>query len=384
VAAPISDVRTYGDFAGLEALKKSAHGDDPAAIREVARQFESLFARMLIKSMRDAIGRDPIFGSDQEEAYQGMYDDQLSLELTRGHGLGLADMLVRQLQRHAGSAAGTPTSTSPGSSATSGVGGAAISGTGRTGASGAAVSTQGAAASGAARTSSGRHSSALPPASKAEQTSFIREVWPQAQQAGAELGVAPTSLVAQAALETDWGRSVPRDASGRSSHNLFGIKAGAAWKGQSVSTVTQEFAGAPQTAGPSSDPQAARPTVASFRAYSGRGESFRDYVALIGSDPRYAHALNTGDDVHAFASALQRGGYATDPDYARKLSAVAGSVASALADAPPQQLLADAAGPQPAATAMAALDQAGGSARVVPEPLKFTSSAPINVETDRL
>ena len=89
----------YGDFAGLQKLKASAHANDPNALRQVAQQFESLFARMMIKSMREAIGTDPIFGSDQAQTYQSMFDDQLSMDLTKGKGLGLTDMLMRQLQR---------------------------------------------------------------------------------------------------------------------------------------------------------------------------------------------------------------------------------------------------------------------------------------------
>jgi len=322
MTASVPDVRTYGDFAGLESLKKAAHGNDPTAVREVARQFESLFARMLIKSMRDAIGRDPIFGSDQEETYQGMFDDQLSLQLTRGHGLGLADMLVRQLQRRGLASAGASSQSSTAGASTK---------AGATGASGAS------GASGAVGGSGGSAAPGLPPVSKADQTSFIRDVWPQAQQAGAQLGVAPASLVAQAALESDWGRSVPRDADGRSSHNLFGIKAAGSWNGASVTAATQEVEGG-----------VAHPTAAQFRAYSSRAEGFQDYVALLQNEPRYAQALNTGGDAHAFASALQRGGYATDPDYARKVSAVAGSVAS------------------------------------LAQPLKFASAAPINAKTDSL
>src|SRR5580704_9282874 len=90
---------TYTDFSGLQALKRSAAKNDPAAVRKVAQQFESMFTRMMLKSMRDAVGTDPIFGSDEEKTYQGMYDDQLAIQLSKGRGLGLADMLVRQLQR---------------------------------------------------------------------------------------------------------------------------------------------------------------------------------------------------------------------------------------------------------------------------------------------
>jgi len=276
-APAITDTRAYGDFAGLEKLKSSARKEDPTAIRQVARQFESLFARMMIKSMRDAIGRDPIFGSDQSQMYQGMFDDQLSLELTRGHGLGLADMLVRQLQ-HSGSAPAPAASTAQASSST---------------------------------------------VSSTAQASFIREIWPQATQAAQQLGVHPVNLVAQAALETNWGLKLPQDASGRSSNNLFGVKASAAWGGPTVTTDTREFANGASVG-----------TTAAFRAYGSRSQSVQDYVALLRGNPRYAAALNTGGDVQAFAGALQRGGYATDPDYARKVAAVADSVRTLLASAP--------------------------------------------------
>ncbi|HUL45735.1 MAG TPA: glucosaminidase domain-containing protein [Steroidobacteraceae bacterium] len=285
---PVNNASVYGDFAGLEKLKSGAARNDPAAVRQVAQQFESLFARMMIKSMRDAIGKDPIFGSDQAQTYQGMYDDQLSLELTKGKGLGLADMLVRQLQQAGAS--------------------------GKTTANGAAPAT-GASATG------GPVSGAAPagPASSADRASFISQLWPQAQQAAQQLGVHPVSLIAQAALETNWGRSVPRSASGASSNNLFGIKAGGGWSGASVSAGTQEF-----------QDGATRGTNAAFRAYASPGESFQDYVALLKTSPRFSAALGSGASVASFATALQQGGYATDPDYAHKVTAVAGQVIAAL------------------------------------------------------
>jgi len=297
-AAPISEASTYGDFAGLAALRRGASNHDPAAVRAVAKQFESLFARMLIKSMRDAVGRDPIFGSDQSDAYQSMFDDQLSLDLTKGHGLGLADMLMRQLQRMG----------VPGANAN-----AAGSSTGATGAAGAAGASTGSSAAlraGAKRAPGASSPSA--PATPADRKRFISEVWPQAQQAGAALGVDPTGLVAQAALETNWGRSVPRGTSGQSSYNLFGMKGGAGWSGPTVATQTQEV-----------ESGSTIETAANFRAYGNPAESFKDYVALLKTNPRYTAALNTGSDVRAFATALQSGGYATDPDYARKVSAIA-------------------------------------------------------------
>ena len=257
------------DFKQFAALRRGAQANDPATLREVAKQFESLFTKMMLKSMRDASMGDPMFGSDQGDMYQDMADDQLAVQMSEGRGLGLADMLIRQLSN------------------------GAVSGT-----------------------------SAVKPtaeATPAEREQFISELLPHANEAARELGVDPRALIAQAALETGWGRSQP----GGDSHNLFGIKAGTHWNGASVQANTQEF-----------DAGIATRDVASFRAYGSPRESVDDYVRLIRDNPRYAGAMNTGSDVQAFASALQRGGYATDPDYARKLAAVAAEVGQRIAANP--------------------------------------------------
>ena len=151
---------------------------------------------------------------------------------------------------------------------------------------------------------------------------IIQGLWPQAQDAGQLLGVDPRHLIAQAALETHWGRNMPQDAAGRCSNNLFGIKASAGWSGATVTSDTQEFQGG-----------LAANTSAQFRAYATPAQSFQDYVALLRNNPRFSTALNTGGDVQAFASGLQRGGYATDPDYANKIAAVASTVAHKVNDA---------------------------------------------------
>jgi peptidoglycan hydrolase FlgJ len=312
-----SSADLYTDFSGLTALKKSARANDPDALRQVAKQYESLFARMMIKSMRDAVGKDPMFGSDQEQSYQEMYDDQLSIELTKGKGLGLADMLVTQMQKLAG---GGKTGTTNQAAA------GALQ-------SGAAQSTTGSNAAGLRMfkaTGSSAHGTTAPavspPASSETQANFISDLWPAAQEAGQQLGVDPRNLIAQAALETDWGTKVPHDASGQSSNNLFGMKTGSHWTGASVTAATQEYL---------AENGAAVSTTGQFRAYDNRAQSFQDYVSLLRNSPRYAAALNTGSNVHAFATALQRGGYATDPDYASKVSSIAGSINPQLATLEP-------------------------------------------------
>src|SRR4051812_46290694 len=127
-----TEAPAYQDIAGLSKLKRAAGANDPKAIRTVAEQFEAMFTRMMLTSMRDAVGPDPIFGSNQEQMYQGMADDQLSVQLAKGKGLGLADMLVRQLQKMgvkgasqagAGTTGTTPvTGTTPATGATTATG----------------------------------------------------------------------------------------------------------------------------------------------------------------------------------------------------------------------------------------------------------------------
>jgi flagellar protein FlgJ len=257
------------DFKQFAALRRGAEANDPATLRAAAKQFESLFTKMMLDSMRSASMGDPLFGSDQGDMYQDMADDQLAVQLSQGKGLGLADMLIRQLSNGVGGPAATPSS----------------------GASTGQV------------------------ASPEEREKFISGLLPHAEAAARELGVDPQNLIAQAALETGWGRSQPGQ-----SHNLFGIKAGGSWSGASVQANTEEFAG-----GVSSR------IDADFRAYGSQRESVQDYVRLIRDNPRYAGALNTAGDIQAFANALQRGGYATDPDYARKLVTVADEVRQRIA-----------------------------------------------------
>ena len=251
------------DFRQLAALRRDARADDPAALREVARQFESIFTKMMLDSMRAASFGDPMFGSDQADMYQGMMDDQLAIEMSQGKGMGLADMLIKQLSHGAVTAPGLEKSLP-----------------------------------------------VNPSVSEGTKQEFIEKMLPQASAAGRELGVDPRAIIAQAALETGWGTSQPADASG-TSHNLFGVKAGAHWQGASVASGTTEY-----------ESGAATDEIARFRAYASEKDSVNDYVSLLRDNPRYAAALNTGGDVRAFATALQKGGYATDPHYANKLTAI--------------------------------------------------------------
>jgi peptidoglycan hydrolase FlgJ len=216
-----------------------------------------------------------------------MMDDQMAVHLTTGRGIGLADMLIRQLSQ------------------------------GTSGAN-AAFDAASAAVSSSRDSRAAAGSAEVPgvPVTDTQRRQFIEQMLPHARAAALQLGVDERSLIAQAALETGWGASQPAGAAG-TSHNYFGIKAGAGWRGDRVAADTTEY-----TDG------VAGTERAQFRAYGSVAENMSDYVRLIGNSPRYASALNTGSDVRAFATALQRGGYATDPRYADKVVAVAAEIAS--------------------------------------------------------
>ena len=320
----------YNDLQSLTALKREVRAQDPAALRETARQFESVFTRMLLQSMRQASQGDALFDSQQSGFYRDMFDDQLSIELSRGRGLGLAEMMVEQLLR-AGAGAGTAATAQGGATAASAASVAAATtafspatafdpgmafAPGSTSASAtasAAAATSASTATSSAGPAATRASGTAPAAgtSSAQREAFVREMLPHAEAAARQLGVAPRTLIAHAALETGWGRSMPRGADGQPSYNLFGIKAGASWQGSAVAAKTLEFEGG-----------VAGSRVERFRAYASPGASFGDYVGLLRGSARYAAAIGTRDDAAAFARALQQGGYATDPDYARKLTSV--------------------------------------------------------------
>lgn len=295
-------------------------------LQTAARELESQFAQMMIKSMRSTSFGDPLMGDDS--TYRDMYDQQLSRELTKGRGLGLAPMIERQLSR---SLPGQPPGIAP-----AGQTAPVLLGNGMTQSLPLAMPLSSGRGAGAgislAPTSSGTSLPAMAPlppplprqpvqaaaiggpadpAAKVDSSSpeaFVRSIWPHAQETARELGVSAKALVAQAALETGWGR---RLVGGDGSHNLFGIKATGGWRGNRVDSATHEFVNGRR-----------ENQRAEFRAYGSVRDSFADYARLMRKD-RYAGALAAGTDPSRFASALQRAGYATDPAYAAKISAIA-------------------------------------------------------------
>jgi peptidoglycan hydrolase FlgJ len=273
----------YADFSGLEGLKKNVKADDPKAIRAAAQQFESLFTNMMLKSMRDAKLGQGLGDSQQSDLYQDMYDQQISLKMAQGKGIGLADMLVQQLTRNGAAKAAASQATPVGAAA----GSAAV---------GSIAPVNGAPSTG-------------------DRISFVKMLEPYAEKAAGQLGVSSDTLIAQAALETGWGQHVPTAGNGTSSFNLFGIKAGSGWSGDSVNSLTTEVSAGRASVLPQS-----------FRSYDSLQQGVNDYVSLLQNNSRYQRALGTGSDVNAFAGGLASGGYATDPDYVQKLQATAAAV----------------------------------------------------------
>ena len=344
--ASLPALDTWTDLSGFAQLRAQAQDNGKAALPRVAKQFEAIFTQMMLKSMREAnasFGDNAVGDSEQGKAYRDLFDQQLSLSLSQGNnGLGIARMLVRQLGGKDAEPKTAPTTDNKAllaSVATGALpGGAAASLFGPL-AAGAEVGTRAllhlgegtdgqndgslpfAADAGAAqdwRATLGKLAQgAASVASKfipGDPVGFVQAMAPHAQAAADKLGVSVRALLAQAALETGWGKHLPHRHDGSSSFNLFGIKAGGGWDGDKVSVPTLEY----------EDGVAVRKRD-NFRAYADPGQAFADYARMLSDNPRYAHALGQGENVAGFAHALSRGGYATDPAYAAKLTAIANS-----------------------------------------------------------
>jgi flagellar protein FlgJ len=306
--------RTATDFAGLAELRARAGGDAEGVTQEAARQFEALFVQMMLQSMRQA---GDVFGDGGDTTYRDMFDQQIALEMTRGKGLGLADLLTRQLAPQASADAAlraltgkdfvaarqsAPPSPPPARFSIMAPDGAEL------------LASAALPAFEFAETPAGTTATAWNDWRPATPEDFIRDVWPHAQSAGEKLGVDPRAIVAQAALETGWGRHLTRDSRGVSGNNLFNIKAGPQWGGARVAARTLEFEnGLP------------RQEIASFRAYPDLKSAFDDYVQFLKANPRYTDALRHGAHAGKFADSLQSAGYATDPGYAGKLRSIMAS-----------------------------------------------------------
>jgi flagellar protein FlgJ len=282
LSTPSSAASTYTDLNGLASLKNAP--TSPEAIRAVSQQVEALFLQMMLKSMRDASAENGETDSNETSMYEDMFDKQVALTLSKHTDLGIARLFERQLGTKTAEAAPAAHSATP-----------------KTG-----PQASGAHADGR----SGGHltSDAVTPQHAAQ---FVSAVLPTIRRAAASLGVSPMGLLAQAALETGWGKRMARTADGMPSLNMFGIKAGEGWNGARAVADTVEFSGGIATQ---------RRTA--FRAYGSIEESVNDFANLLSNSPRYREAIAAGGNAQAYVHSIARSGYATDPDYGNKLNEI--------------------------------------------------------------
>jgi flagellar protein FlgJ len=270
------------DPSALNALRygagTAAGKDDKTALKEAAKQFESLFMRELIKSMREATQKSGLMDGEGSDLGTDLLDQQFAVQLSGLPG-GLSEAIQRQLGRqmlgHEGAAANSPLP-------------------------------EVSEASTVSRASAGPR-----------QTEFVAQHSDAAAAVARESGIPASFMIGQAGHETGWGRSEIRQADGSNSFNLFGIKATGGWSGKVAEITTTEYI--------NGEP---RKVTARFRAYDSYAASFRDYARLIGQSPRYQEVMDNLQSPVAFARGLQQAGYATDPQYAAKLSRAINSTLS--------------------------------------------------------
>jgi flagellar protein FlgJ len=299
-----ANIPSVFDTQSLSQLKGGLRKDDPQALKAAARQFEAVFLQMVLKSMRAATPQTGMMDSDQTRFYQELLDSQLAQVMSAKGGVGLAGVIERQLSRPdsvaipdreggipldpvqrllplAPTQRGIPLPDNKVSPALP-------------------LNNSPVQPANAPLSSSGDGQASV----------FVAQVLPHALAASQSTGIPAHFLVAQAALESGWGRTEPRSADGRPSFNLFGIKAGSNWQGAVVESATTEYVNG-----------VAEKRVERFRAYSSYAEGFQDYANLMAQSPRYAAVVGS-QDAASFARGLQRAGYATDPAYAAKLERI--------------------------------------------------------------
>jgi len=264
------------DTRALASLQARAAKDPQAVAKEAAKQFETLFMNELVKSMRASTLATGMLDNAGSSMGTEMLDSQLAGQLSGLPG-GLSDIIAKQLERQMGMTPGPIPAT------------------------GSANNTP-------------EPLAAKPKPTHIPQTGaagFVQQHTAAAQAAEEKTGIPAAFMVAQAAQETGWGRKEIKHADGTPSYNLFGIKAGANWRGPTAEITTTEYVHGK-----------AHKVVAKFRAYSSYEESFNDYAKLMTESPRYQRTVAQASDASSFARGLQRAGYATDPAYADKLTRV--------------------------------------------------------------
>ena len=311
-ASGVLDQRLSLDVQGVDSLRRTARSSPQEGMKQASKQFEVMFMHMMLKSMREATPSDGMLSSSQEKTYTSMLDQQLSQNLS-GRGLGLAEAMFTQLNRTMGGDALAPATAAGGQMPGATLPGMPLMTDAKN--QSPMMPLPNAVTPALSRvpdlsfyekaTAQATMSRSVLPQAHVEQ--FVSRMLPSAQRASQASGVPAQLIMAQAALESGWGKREIRSEDGKTSFNMFGIKADKNWKGPVVEATTTEYVNG-----------VAQKTQARFRAYGSYEESFADYARFLTSNPRYANVLAT-PNAAAAAHGLQRAGYATDPNYGGKL-----------------------------------------------------------------
>jgi flagellar protein FlgJ len=337
---------SYHDLGSLRQLRSKAADQSPEAIRAVAKQLEGLFLNLMLKSMRqasDVLAADNPFSSREIKTFEEMRDQQLGLNLAAGGGIGLARVIERQLTQQESKRWKEPDGVADSASTEAEAPSTPelkIDWSRRVPAVHTKLETRSLPVHEAQAI---RGVSETPPSEAAEMDGrlplmaarsmanvknefkpsgpidFIDQITVHAQRAADRLGISAEAILAQAALETGWGAHQIRNVDGSPTFNLFGIKADARWTGQSVDIKTTEYRNG-----------IAAQEVAAFRSYDSLASAFDDYASFLASQPKYRQALDTGQNPLLWGERLQQAGYATDPDYGKKIASI---VSRLMADA---------------------------------------------------
>lgn len=355
-----TDVGLVQDIRGLDKLRQLGTSHDEAsqqaALEAAARQFESIFNQMWVSSMRqtnDELAADSPLNSRYSKFFQGMLDEQMTASMgSAGGDNSLAKMIVKQLSpktnTHAGTASadqlqmpGTPRrqlqmpderlpvmrrfarwegqDSADGSvkktvgtdDASTGLGATTQATANTPVPAGVAAAERFVTRMDQMQRNFKRVATRISGAAFGSPEEFVRQLLPAAEEVAKRVGLSPVALLAQAALETGWGRKMMKNSDGSNGNNLFGIKAGQRWQGASTKVASLEY-------------EQGQPVMrqSAFRSYNSFVQSMEDYVSLIGNDSRYSKARAVAQDPDAYFEALQQAGYATDPQYANKLKQV--------------------------------------------------------------
>jgi len=292
--------RNVHDLGSINKMREAIASGDQEVLQEAAQQFEAIFVQMMLKSMRkaqDALSdENSPFNSQQVKFYRDMHDQQLASDLTSGGGLGLADIIVKQIGQAEDSYLPASVIRSDGN----------INSLNRE-----RVEATENALNKVLDSASMGVTSATKDAMFDSPEDFVETLRPHAEKMAAQYGMDAKAIIAQAAVETGWGKFVIHSANGETSHNLFGIKANSHWKGEQAVVDTLEFSdGIPQK------------QKAAFRAYPSLEAAVDDYGRFIAGQARYQKAVDNASDAQVYTRELQNAGYATDPEYASKIMAV--------------------------------------------------------------